>query len=214
MNSDLVAYYKERAKEYEKIYDKPERQADLAKAASMLQDVFRDRGVFEIACGTGYWTERIAYTAKTILATDINDAVIEIARAKNYSRAKVRLEQADLYHLGSAPRHESLFAGFILSHIKRQSLGGFIDTVNSLVQKGGTVVFMDNLYVEGSNHPITETDTNGNTYQARKLENGALHRVLKNFFSETFLKEQLNTKATDIHFLALDYFWILTYKTV
>jgi len=29
MNQDLILYYKERAKEYEKIYAKPERERDL-----------------------------------------------------------------------------------------------------------------------------------------------------------------------------------------
>jgi hypothetical protein len=37
MNKDLVEYYKERAKEYELIYAKPERQEDLKKAAEILQ---------------------------------------------------------------------------------------------------------------------------------------------------------------------------------
>jgi hypothetical protein len=53
MNSNIVSYYRHRANEYEKIYSKPERQNDLLQAAHILQDVFRDKNVFEIACGTG-----------------------------------------------------------------------------------------------------------------------------------------------------------------
>ncbi len=66
MNSDMVSYYKDRANEYEKIYSKPERQNDLLLAGQILQDIFHDKEVFEIACGTGYWTEKISKTAHSI----------------------------------------------------------------------------------------------------------------------------------------------------
>jgi len=113
MNSDAVLYYKERAKEYEKIYSKSERQSDLLIAEQILQNTFADHDVFEIACGPGYWTEKISATAKNILATDINDAVIEVAKSKRYSRVKVHFQTADIFSLTNITKHESLFGGFI-----------------------------------------------------------------------------------------------------
>lgn len=214
MNSDMVSYYKDRAKEYEKIYSKPERQNDLVIAGKFLQDAFANHDVFEIACGTGYWTEIISATAKNILATDINDTVIEVAKSKNYSRAKVDLKKADIFSLAGTTKHESLFGGFIWSHIKLQDLTNFIDIVNSLVKNGGTIVFMDNNYVAGSNHPVSQKDDLGNTWQTRTLENGTIHKVLKNFPSETFIREVLTDKASEINFMKLKYYWILKYKTL
>jgi len=214
MNSDIVSYYKDRAKEYEKIYSKPERQNDLLLAGQILLDIFADKDVFEIACGTGYWTQKISVTAKTILATDINNTVIEIAKSKNYSPAKVDFQTADIFDLTNTNKNESLFGGFIWSHIKLQDLNNFIDTVNNLVQSGGTIVFLDNNYVEGSNLPITDKDNSGNTYQTRTLENGSAHKVLKNFPTETFLQQLLTDRATDINFINLQYYWILTYKNI
>src|SRR5687767_9901285 len=111
MNSDLIKYYSDRAKEYEKIYSRPERQHDLPRASDMLKQIFAGKQVLEIACGTGYWTERIAKTAKSILATDINESVIEIARAKNYSPAAVSFQTIDLFALDNSIKYESLFGG-------------------------------------------------------------------------------------------------------
>ena len=214
MNKDLVKYYKDRAKEYEKIYAKPERQEDLKQASALLQELFKDKAVLEITCGTGYWTEQIAKTATSLIATDINDAVIEIAKQKDYGNANVSFEVADIYKLDVTKKHESLFGGFIWSHIPLQELDRFIDTVNNLVTRGGLVVMMDSMYVEGSNLPVSQTDEHGNTYQTRKLDDGTSHLVLKNFPSESFLKDKLKDKATDIKVINLPYYWILTYKTL
>ena len=212
MNSDIHSYYKDRAKEYERIYSKPERQNDLRLAGQILQDIFAGKRVFEIACGTGYWTEIISKTAHSILATDINDTVIEVVKLKNYSPATVDFEIADVFNLQNMTRQESLFGGFIWSHIRLQDLNTFIAIANSCIENGGTVVFMDNKYVEGSNLPVTETDNFGNTYQTRTLENGTTHKVLKNFPSESFIIELLADKASDLNYINLQYYWILKYK--
>ena len=82
MNTNLISYYKQRAAEYEAIYAKPERKEDLDKAAEILKAIFTDKHVLEIACGTGYWTKHISETAESVLATDINPEVLEIARLK------------------------------------------------------------------------------------------------------------------------------------
>lgn len=212
MNTDMIAYYKARSNEYEKIYSKPERQADILKATEILQAIFKEKEVFEIACGTGFWTEKISSTAHSVTASDINEPVINIARAKNLSNVSFNI--ANLYDLNPSVKNECLFAGFIWSHIKLQELGHFIDTINKLVKRGGEIVFMDNNYIEGSNLPVTETDTRGNTYQVRKLEDGTIYKVVKNFPAEKFIRKVLQGHATDVNFISLPYYWILQYKTL
>jgi hypothetical protein len=71
---------------------------------------------------------------------------------------------------------------------------------------------MDNRYVEGSNHPITQTNSFGNTYQTRKLEDGSTHLVLKNFPDEPFIREQFNSLSGEFTYLKTDYFWMITFK--
>ena len=214
MNTDLVVYYRERSQEYERVYQKPERQEELKQLTTRLQHLFAGKHVFEIACGTGYWTERIATAANFVLATDINEAVLEIASAKTYPENHVAFRQEDIFAIKElAGRYESLFGGFILSHILLQDLGRFIDILNSCVVPGGTVVLMDNNYVEGSSSSVSQQDDAGNTYQVRTLSNGSTHLVLKNFSTEAQLRQLLQEKATDIEFIPMKYYWLLRYKT-
>lgn len=214
MNKDLISYYKQRAKEYENIYLKPERQPDLQSATTILQDIYTNKNIAEICCGTGYWTEKMAKTASSIFATDINESVIEIAKHKDYANSNVTFEIADFFSYEPVKKYDGLFGGFIWSHIPLQDLKKFIDKANQFVSPDGVVVFMDNNYVAGSNHPITETDVQGNTFQTRKLENGTTYLVRKNFPSETFILEQLKGLGKDIKIITLKYYWILIYKSL
>jgi 2-polyprenyl-3-methyl-5-hydroxy-6-metoxy-1,4-benzoquinol methylase len=212
MNTDLIQYYKERAKEYEQVYQKPERQDDIHSVTSILQEEFLKKEVFEIACGTGFWTERIAQTATSVLATDINETVLEVARQKKYSPAKVAFERADIFNYCSENKYESLFGGFIWSHVPLQRIDKFLRILNSFTSPNGTIVLMDNNFVQGSNSPITYTDECENTFQTRRLEDGTMHLILKNFPTENFLREKLADMAIDIQYIKLKYFWILCYK--
>lgn len=213
MNTDLIAYYKDRAKEYENIYLKPERQDEIKISTTLLQALFADKSVFEIACGTGFWTQKIAETATSVFATDINKSVIEVAEQKLYSKKNVTFDLADIFELSFKTKYESLFGGFIWSHIKLQDLDKFLNAINHSILPDSVVVFMDNHFVEGSNHPITKTDLDGNTFQTRKLADGTTHLVLKNFPGEDFLQNKLADIATDLKFISFKYYWVLTYKT-
>jgi SAM-dependent methyltransferase len=213
MNTDLAGYYQQRAAEYESIYHKPERQQDIAAATAILQRVLNSRQVLEIACGTGFWTEKIAEVATAVHATDINQPVIDIAKQKHYAKANVSFELADFFKYRPTQLYDSLFGGFIWSHILLQEIECFLATIHRYVVPGGTVIFIDNNYVTGSNLPITHTDAQGNTYQSRQLRNGSMHMVIKNFPAEEYLRSKLEGVASEVSVVNLNYYWILVYKT-
>jgi SAM-dependent methyltransferase len=212
LNNDIVTYYKSRAGEYEEIYFKQERQEELKKIEDILKDIFSGKSVIEIACGTGYWTERISLTAKSILATDINDSVLEVAKNKSYAKDNVDFQNQNLFSFNPVEKFESLFGGFIWSHIKLQELDNFIDKINNIVLPGGRIVLIDNNYVEGSSTPVTDKDEFGNTYQTRKLKDGSTHLVLKNFPKKEFILKRLKNKVKEISYINFEYYWMLTYS--
>lgn len=206
---ELVDYYRRRAGEYEKIYAWPERQADLAILEKTIPERLKGRSVIEVACGTGYWTERISRTAKRIVATDVAPEPMAIARSKTYS-CPVELRSADAYLLpDSLGSFDAAFAGFWWSHVPLSRRQAFLDSLHARLAPGSRVVLFDNRYVEGAMHPIAETDAEGNTYQRRRLEDGSENRVLKNFPSEEELRACFTRK---LDYLALRYYWLVEYR--
>lgn len=208
----LRDYYARRAAEYERIYAKPERQADLREMAAWLPSCFVGRRVLEVACGTGWWTQLAARDATQWLATDVNEETLAIARAKVLPAA-VRLSMADAYTLdGIDGAFDAAFAGFWWSHVPMARLPSWLHTLQAKLRPGASVVFIDNLYVEGSSTPIARRDADGNTYQQRALDDGSTHEVLKNFPAREQAMAALGSRARNTQCHQWTHYWSLTYE--
>jgi len=213
MSSDLRRYYADRAAEYDRVYQKPERQADLACLREALCARLKGQRVLEVACGTGYWTELIGRVAASVLATDVNPEVLAIAKARCEGIAGVRFVEADAYALtGVAGDFTAAFAGFWWSHIPKDRIPAFLSALHSMLPQGGWVIFVDNRYVPGSSTPIARTDADGNTYQNRRLQDGRSYEVLKNFPDEGEIRLLLGDAATQVQYEALTYYWLVAYR--
>jgi ubiquinone/menaquinone biosynthesis C-methylase UbiE len=212
MGSDL-AYYSARAQEYERIYSKPERQDQLRELKATIGALFAGQSVLEVACGTGYWTQYIARTAKVICATDLSEETLAVAMAKGLDENRVRFLKADAMALPvGLGQFDSAFCGFWWSHVARSSIAGFLDTLHARLRQGARVVVLDNKYVEGSSTAISRRSPAGDTYQIRQLSDGSTHEVLKNFPSEPELRAQLNGRAANIKYAAWQHYWLLEYE--
>jgi demethylmenaquinone methyltransferase/2-methoxy-6-polyprenyl-1,4-benzoquinol methylase len=178
----------------------------------MIPGKFVGKTVLEIACGTGYWTQEIAQTAKRVLATDISEEPMRIAQAKSYPAGKVAFETADAYALGEAlGRFDAAFAGFWWSHVPRERIAEFLGSLHARLEPGSRVLLLDNQYVEGNSTAIGGIDVHGNTYQMRRLGDGTRVRVLKNFVSEDELHRQLAPYAAGFSYRPLQYYWLAEY---
>ncbi|MEZ4940119.1 MAG: methyltransferase domain-containing protein [Saprospiraceae bacterium] len=208
MKNDLIQYYADRAAEYEQVYAKPERQQDLQRMAAILQDVFHNKNLLEIACGTGWFTQRLAPTAASVVATDVNEAMLEIARAKIYPGGNVQFRRDDIFKTNIDSRFDGLFAGFIWSHVLLDQLDQFLTQCLQWVEPGGTLVFVDNFFVPGSSTPLHHTDAQGNSYQLRRLADGSEHLVLKNFPTPAFLRQVLEKHGLEVEIAELGYYWM------
>jgi demethylmenaquinone methyltransferase/2-methoxy-6-polyprenyl-1,4-benzoquinol methylase len=112
------------------------------------------------------------------------------------------------------PKFSSAFDAGLLafwwSHIPKARLRSFLSNLHRAFAPGATIVFIDNVYVEGSSTPIARTDADGNTYQIRKLDDASTHEVLKNFPTEKELRFALEESAATMQIEWLKYYWILS----
>jgi ubiquinone/menaquinone biosynthesis C-methylase UbiE len=206
----LRKYYDRRAGEYEKIYEKPERQHELEWLRHRIPELLRDRVVLEVACGTGYWTQFIARAARKVHACDINDSVLEIAREKPIPRERATFFKADAISLEGVPEGcNAAFAGFWWSHVRKSELRRFTANLARKLEPGSLVLMLDNTYAPGSSTPVTRHDAEGNSYQQRHLANGEPHEVLKNFPTPEELAEAMRPVAREAHLETLTYYWLL-----
>jgi len=206
----IETYYARRAQEYERIYAKPERQEDLRTLRDVVEQTFRGKHVLEIACGTGYWTEVLTRSAASITAVDINNEVLDIARAKSLNAI---FHRAEVYALPKFPeKFDAGLAAFWWSHIPTTRLRSFLMDFHRAFAPGATIMFIDNVHVEGSSTPISRTDADGNTYQIRKLDDGSTHEVLKNFPTAAELSHALDGLGHELSVDFLTYYWVLKYR--
>ena len=212
IEASMASYYADRAKEYERIYDKPERQDDLRRLRAFASRAFAGADVFEVACGTGYWTEIVARSAASVVATDINEEVLAIARSKLIDARKVTFRREDAYALPVLlQRFTGGLAAFWWSHVPKARLPVFLHGFHRLLAPRARVVFFDNVYVEGSSTPLSRTDEHGDTYQWRRLDDGSTYEVLKNFPTEPQLRDTIAGLADEVQVEFLRYYWILSY---
>ena len=208
----IADYYAKRASEYERVYAKPERQADLSALRTRIGRMFAGRSVLELACGTGWWTPVIAQSAAKVTALDLNDEMLEIARSKDVPPGKVEYVKGSAYEIPDFGRaHNGLFAGFWWSHVLLQDLDAFLRDAVRSVAPGALLGFLDNRYVEGSSTPLARRDAQGNGYQVRKLEDGSVHEVLKNFPEEGELIRRASRHGWGANVELLEHYWLLSF---
>ena len=212
MSLEMKDYYAARAKEYDKIYAKPERQQDLRAIEQWLPTKFADAEVLEVAAGTGYWTQFIAPVVKRMVALDASQETLSIAKTRA-GCADVDWVVGDAYQMPLAgQKFDAVFAGFWFSHIPREKLPAYVKYLNGFLKPGARVIFLDNLYVEGNSTPLSDRDAAGNTYQTRPLADGSTHKVLKNYPTELELSDLVSSFSRQFSYLTWQYYWAFDYR--
>jgi len=187
--STLIDYYRQRAREYEDVYywTDPHRQDEQTMMAENIKSSLRGRNVIDIACGTGWWDRILSETARSLTGLDINEDVLEIAKTKVY-RCPVKFQLGDAYDPTFQPASfDGALSTFWLSHIPKEKLDQWIETLHRLLKPGSSVLIADNTNIPGiGGLTITKTGDE-NTYKLRTLKDGSQHTIIKNYYSTSEL---------------------------
>jgi SAM-dependent methyltransferase len=203
-------FYAKSASNHDRVYDKPERQHDLAAMRRHVAEAVRGHVVLELACGTGYWTEVIAASADSVVATDINAEMVNLVKLRALPADKVQFRLADAYNLpDDIGSYTAIFIGFWWSHVKREQQEKFLAHLRGKV---GDVmlVLLDDVYVEGSSDTVARTDHEGNTYQIRVAPDGDRYEIPKTYPSDSALRKKMASSVREIKIVRLEYYWMLT----
>ena len=204
-------FYAKSASNHDRIYDRPERQDDLAEMRAHVADALRGHTVLELACGTGYWTRIIAEVADKVVATDINPEMIAMAKLRALPADKVELRVADAWALpADIGDFTAVFIGFWWSHVKREEQERFLAQLKARVGKDMFVVLLDDAYVEGSSETVARTDLEGNTYHIGVAPDGERYEIPKTYPSDSALRKKLASSVREIKIVRLEYYWMLT----
>jgi len=84
----------------------------------------------------------------------------------------------------------------------------FLAGVRGRTGPGAALVLLDNRYVPGSNHPVSKTGPDGDTYQRRRLADGREYEVLKNFPDRRQVMADLAGVAGELAWTELTYYWL------
>jgi ubiquinone/menaquinone biosynthesis C-methylase UbiE len=214
----MNAYYARRAPFHDSLmsYDGPgviERRE--GRIVEMIRPHVTGKRLLEIGCGTGNWTQVLAGSARSILATDLNDSVLAIAREKQYD-GDVLFRAADFYDLSELPvGFEVALMADIWSHIPKSRIRQLLEGLHRKLRPGSIVLILDMLPSEMLCRWPSYVDDEGNNVQQRLMpeDGGEEFLVVKNFPSEAELTAILADLAVDIQFREFPDLkrWLLTY---
>jgi len=190
-------YYGKRASEYEEIYrrDDPVRQRELAVIVDAVRKHLAGKRVFEVACGTGYWTEIASEVATSIVGVDFSREMLAVARSKRYG-CDVDFVVGDAYC--PSFRRGSFgagLAGFWFSHVPRVRVDSFLSGFCSVLGSGSVVFLADNVFVAGVGGELVEKSGEVDTFKLRRLRGGSEFLVVKNYYSREELVDLLSPYA-------------------
>jgi len=192
-----------------------DRQDDLDDVAEQVADLMRGHTVLELGCGTGYWTDVLAETAKSVLATDISEAMLNVAREHGEGLENVEYRVADALNLptdlgNGSGKITAVFAGFLWSHFTRDQQDVFLAGLRTRIGSNALLVLIDDEYVEGVSPTVARTDAQGNTWAQFVDADGQRHELPKNYPTDSALRKRLGTAVREIKIGRWDSCWALT----
>ncbi|HLN16104.1 MAG TPA: class I SAM-dependent methyltransferase [Acidimicrobiales bacterium] len=182
-------YYDRRAPHYDQwwerrgLYDRGEEenrawQEEIAMVERALGDFGVTGDVLELAGGTGWWTSRLARTARSLTVVDASPQALKRNRRRT-GRPDVTYVEADLFSWTPERRYHVVFFSFWLSHVPRGRVDAFFDLVAASLDPTGRVFLVDNRLDPDGGRPDPYVIEYGSDVQRRRLPDGSEHPVVK-----------------------------------
>ncbi|MFN8484663.1 MAG: class I SAM-dependent methyltransferase [Anaerolineae bacterium] len=198
---EQIDYYRARAAEYDEWflrlgrYDKGAALNrlwfdEIGQVADALEAFHPTGDVLELACGTGWWTERLARHAAHITAVDSSPEVLALNQARLGSD-RVEYVQADLFAWQPPRAYDVVFFSFWLSHVPPERFAPFWAMAQAALAPGGRVFFIDSLFNPTGSAFNQSFGAVDESLQVRKLNDGRQFTIYKVYYDPAQLPARL-----------------------
>lgn len=214
IDHNLQEYYAKRAQEYDAIYHRqiPIRLKEQTYVGKEIERAFKTKYVLEIACGTGYWTKHLLKHAKKVLATDINQEMLEIASQRMPDQS-MQFIIGDAYNPPiSVPQFTGAMAHCWFSHIPKKRIREFLESLHARLEPNASVMFMDAVYREELGGKLIKKEGSEDTWKRRTLENKEEYDILKNYYTKDELEKIFSPYSNNVSVSYMTHFWVVRYN--
>lgn len=213
----VIAYYDSIAAHYDNAAAEvaDEQLEDLDEAREQISTLLAGHRILELGCGSGAWTEVLAETAESIVATDASAAMLELAQMHGEDLDNVEYRLMDALalpdDLGTGEdKFTAVFLGGLWAHLTRKQQDDLLQTVKKRLGKDVLLVLFDDNYVEGESAVTVRTDLLGNTHEFQLDADGKQHELVKNYPTDSALRKRVGVAGREIRVARWEFYWVLT----
>jgi len=185
----MLAYYDERAPEYEEAYTGGTGTASIADPdvfkveattlEGIVAGVIRGR-VLDLACGTAYWLPHYAASASSITLFDQSDRMLFEARRKASGYGvleRCEFVHGDFFeHKFLSQSHDTALVGFFLSHLTEAQEAGLFRALRMVLGASGRFLVLDSAW-----SPERAKVNKKVERQTRQLNDGTAFEIYKRY---------------------------------
>jgi ubiquinone/menaquinone biosynthesis C-methylase UbiE len=193
MDSDLrqrmLAYYDERAPEYEQAYtlgtgtasisDPEVFKTEARVLAGIVGQTARGR-IMDLACGTAYWLPHYAPNCSPITLFDQSEKMLVEARAKAHRLGVVdqcAFVAGDFFEHDFEPNaYDTVLVGFFLSHLTEAQERRLFDALRAMLDSSGRLLILDSAWSPERSKFNAKVER-----QLRRLNDGTTFEIYKRY---------------------------------
>lgn len=193
LHQRMLAYYDERAPEYEEAYtlgtgtasirDPQVFKAEIPVLARIVAEFAHGR-LIDLACGTAYWLPHYRANCSGITLFDQSSKMLAEARAKTDAfgiTADCIFQQGDFFVHGFEEQgYDTALAGFFLSHVTEDQEPVLFNALRRMLEPSGRFLLLDSAWSAEREKVNVKIGR-----QARRLNDGTTFEIYKRYFDAT-----------------------------
>jgi ubiquinone/menaquinone biosynthesis C-methylase UbiE len=207
LRQQMLAYYDQRASEYEEAYTLGTGTASIAdpevfKAeARVLAGIVRKLAhgrIMDLACGTAYWLPEYAPICSHITLFDQSERMLTEARRKVGQLGiidRCTLVQGDFFeHAFARGAYDTALVGFFLSHLTEDQEHALFDALRIMLASSGRFLILDSAWSPeraAVNHKVER--------QPRRLNDGTTFEIYKRYCDRDDLARWATEYGVHLH---------------